>query len=44
MRWLDGTINTMNINLGKLLEMVRDTEDWHAVVHEVEMSQTWLSN
>ena len=35
MRWLDGVTNAMNINLGKLWDMVRDREVWHAVVHGV---------
>ena len=33
MRWLDGITDARDINLGKLQEMVRDREAWHAVVH-----------
>ena len=34
MRWLDGIINAMDMNLGKTQEMVRDREAWHAAAHD----------
>ena len=44
MRWLVGIIDAMDMNLGKLLEMVRDRDTWHAAVHGAAKSQTRLSD
>ena len=43
MTWLDGTSNSMDVNLSKLWEIVEDREAWYATAHGITKSQTRLS-
>ena len=44
MRWLDGINNSMDMSLSKFQVIVKGREAWHASVHGVTKSRTWLSN
>ena len=44
MRWLDGITDSIHTNLGKLREMVRDREAWHAAANRVSKSRIWLGD
>ena len=44
MRWLDSIINSIDMSLSKLQEIVKDRETWHAAVHWVSNCRTRLRN
>ena len=44
MRWLNGIIDLMDVNLSELRELVMDREDWRAAIHGVAKSRTRLSD
>jgi len=43
-KWFNGIIDSVDMSLSKLQDLVMDREAWHAAVHGVEKSQTWFSD
>ena len=44
MRWLDGIIDLLDMNMSKLWDIVKNRETWHIAVHGVTMNRTWLND
>ena len=44
MRWLDSITDSMDVNLSKLWEIVKDRGAWHAAVHAITKGKSWLSD
>ena len=44
MRWLDSILDSVDMSLSQLREIVKDREAWHAAVHGITKSQTGLNN
>ena len=42
--WLDGIIDSMDMSLSEVQEIVKDREAWHTAIHGVARSQIWLSD